>query len=64
VFAKGGYPGEKPEAALRENGEWTHEFIKRSDTTNGFVLLPRRWIVERTFASLGRNRRLAPIRYP
>jgi transposase len=27
--------------------------------TNGFVLLPRRWVVERTFAWLGRNRRLA-----
>ena len=33
--------------------------IKRSATAKGFVLLPRRWVVERTFAWLGRNRRLA-----
>ena len=37
---------------------WTIEIIKRSDATKGFVLLPRRWVVERTFAWLGRNRRL------
>ena len=40
-------------------GDWEIEIIKRSDTAKGFVLLPRRWVVERTFAWLGRNRRLA-----
>ncbi|WP_170245038.1 transposase [Pararhodospirillum oryzae] len=35
------------------------EIIKRSDTAQRFVALPRRWVVERTFAWLGRNRRLA-----
>ena len=35
------------------------EIIKRSDTAEGFEVLPRRWVVERTFAWLGRNRRLA-----
>jgi transposase len=43
---------------FRERGEWTLEIIKRSDTAKGFELLPRRWIVERTFAWFGRNRRL------
>ena len=33
--------------------------MKRSDIAKGFVLLPRRWVVERTFAWLNRNRRLA-----
>jgi putative transposase len=33
--------------------------IKRSDAAKGFVLLPRRWVVERAFAWFGRNRRLA-----
>ena len=33
--------------------------IKRSDQATGFVALPKRWIVERTFAWLGRCRRLA-----
>lgn len=40
-------------------GIWTVENIKRSDTAKGFVLLPRRWVVERTLAWLNRNRRLA-----
>jgi transposase len=34
------------------------EIVKRSDRTNGFVVLPRRWVVERTFAWLNRCRRL------
>jgi transposase len=35
------------------------EIVKRSDDMKGFVVLPRRWVVERTFSWLGRNRRLA-----
>lgn len=35
------------------------EIVKRSDAAKGFVVLPRRWVVERTFAWLGRCRRLA-----
>ena len=59
VFADGGYAGEKLKTALKGKGDWTLEIIKRSDTAKGFVLLPRRWVVERTFAWFGRNRRLA-----
>jgi transposase len=33
--------------------------VKRSDDMKGLVILPRRWVVERTFSWLGRNRRLA-----
>jgi len=40
-------------------GTWSIEIIKRSDAAKGFVLLPRRWVVERTIAWLNRNRRLA-----
>ena len=44
---------------LNKIGKWTLEIIKRSDTAKGFEVLPRRWVVERTFAWLNRNRRLA-----
>ena len=59
VFADGGYAGNKLRSALTTIGMWTLEIIKRCDTAKGFVLLPCRWVVERTFAGLGRYRRLA-----
>ena len=59
VFADGGYAGDKLRDALAQMGKWTIEIIKRSDVAKGFELLPRRWVVERTFAWLGRCRRLA-----
>ena len=57
VFADGGYAGDKLVTALAEHGNWTIAIVKRSDP--GFVVLPRRWVVERTFAWLNRDRRLA-----
>ena len=59
VFADGGYAGDKLKNALTHIGKWTLEIIKRSDIAKGFEILPRRWVVERTFAWLGRCRRLA-----
>lgn len=38
---------------------WVLEIVKRSDDVKGFKVLPHRWIVERTFAWLGRYRRLS-----
>jgi len=55
----GGYAGPKLREALIGIGQWTIEIVKRSDGAKGFEVLPRRWVVERTFAWLGRCRRLA-----
>jgi len=59
VFADGGYAGPKLRDAMARHDNWTIEIIKRSDTAEGFEILPRRRVVERTFAWLGRCRRLA-----
>ncbi|MFT2093192.1 IS5 family transposase [Acidiphilium multivorum] len=59
VFADGGYAGPKLNGRLAKIGKWTIQIVKRSDAASGFELLPRRWVVERTFAWLGRCRRLA-----
>ena len=54
-----GYAVTKLRVALKAEGKWTVEIIRRSDKAEGFVLLQRRWIVEQTFAKLGLCRRLA-----
>ena len=59
IFADGGYAGPKLRDALNALGRWTVQIVKRSDTAEGFEVLPRRWVVERTLAWLGRCRRLS-----
>ena len=59
LFADGAYAGPKLERALAKLGQWSLEIVKRCDAAKGFHVLPRRWVVERTFAWLGRCRRLA-----
>jgi transposase len=59
LIADGGYAGEKLRNGLAQIGQWTIEIIKRSDQARGFVVLPKRWIIERSFAWLGRCRRLS-----
>ena len=59
LFADSVYDGANLRAALAKFGNWTIEIIKRSDVARGFIVLPRRWVVERTLAWLNRNRRLA-----
>ncbi len=59
IFADGGYAGDKLRDALSKCGQWTIEIIKRPDQAADFQVLPRRWVVERTFAWIGRCRRLA-----
>jgi transposase len=59
VFADGGYAVGKLTTALESLGKWTVQIVKRSDTAKGFVLPPRRCVVECTFAWLNRKRRMA-----
>jgi putative transposase len=59
IWADGGYDGQPMVQGVAQVCGWVFEVIKRSDKVQGFVLLPRRWVVERTFAWLGRFRRLS-----
>jgi putative transposase len=59
VFADRIYRGSQLLNALGSTGSWTIEIVERPPGVKGFQLLPRRWVVERTFAWLGRCRRLA-----
>jgi len=58
AYVDQGYTGEKPAAAAQEHG-LRLEVVKHHEAKHGFVLLPRRWVVERTFAWAARFRRLA-----
>ena len=57
-FADGGYAGRKMAMTVWRTGAWSLQIVKRSGAA-GFEVLPKRWIVERTFAWISRNRRLA-----
>ena len=59
AIADGGYQGAATASAVRDDAGIPLEVVKRSDDTTGFKVLPKRWIVERTFGWLGRCRRLA-----
>ena len=59
IFADAGYQGPKAARAARNSGDWRIEVVGRSAGAKGFVVLAKRWIVERTLAWISRNRRLA-----
>ncbi len=58
IWADGGYRG-KLVSWVERTYQWTLEIVKRNDDVEGFAVLPHRWVVERTFAWLGRYRRLS-----
>src|SRR5215210_2885186 len=58
IFADGGYQGETAARAAAREG-LRLQIVKREPGSRGFAVLPKRWLVERTFAWFGRNRRLA-----
>jgi putative transposase len=57
IWADGGY--ENLVAGVRKQFGWQLEIVRRPVGSKGFILLPRRWVVERTFGWFGRYRRLA-----
>ena len=58
IWADGGYSGKLVEW-VKEKCKWILEIVKRPEDMSGFQVLPRRWVVERTFGWLGRHRRLS-----
>lgn len=58
IWADGGYAGALVEW-VKGLGPWLLDLVLRPEGVKGFVLLPHRWVVERTFAWLGRYRRLS-----
>jgi putative transposase len=59
IFADRLYRGQKLLDAIADSGTWTIDIVTRKQSVGTFKPEPRRWVVERTFAWLGRNRRLA-----
>ena len=59
IFADAGYQGRRVSDAVRKTGQWRIEIVKRPRHVDGFVVIAKRWIVERTLAWISRNRRLA-----
>ena len=58
IWADGGYAGKLVDW-VASFGNWVLEIVKRSDDVKGFKVLPRRWVVERTFGWLMKFRRLS-----
>jgi len=59
LWADGGYAGGDFIAWVKQTYHWLLDIVKRSDTGQGFVVLPKRWKVERTFGWFNRSRRLS-----
>jgi putative transposase len=59
IWADGAYSGEELARWCDQRGGWKLEIVERNPHTKGFRVSPKRWIVERTFSWLIRNRRLS-----
>jgi transposase len=59
VFADGGYNAQQTYEAAAANHPLRLEIVSRRPDAIGFEVIPKRWVVERTFSWFGRNRRLA-----
>jgi putative transposase len=59
IWADAAYRGKELADWCHQQGGWELEVVEREPGTQGFQVQPRRWVVERSFAWLSRNRRLA-----
>lgn len=59
IWADGGYNGAAFKEWVWKLAGWLFEVVKRPEGSKGFTVLPRRWVVERTFGWFGRSRRLS-----
>jgi putative transposase len=59
IWADGAYTSKELAGWCEEQGGWKLEIVERDRATRGFKVVPKRWIVERTFGWLCRNRRLS-----
>lgn len=59
IWADGAYSGEPLKKWCREEGGWELEIVERDREAEGFEVIPKRWIVERTISWIGRNRRMS-----
>jgi putative transposase len=59
IWADAAYRGQELAAWCKEVGEWELEVVEREPGTRGFKVQPHRWVVERSFSWLSRNRRMS-----
>lgn len=59
IWADAAYRGKELADWCKAQRDWDLEVVERTPGMRGFTVLPKRWIVERTFGWLSRNRRLS-----
>lgn len=59
IQADAAYRGQELATWCQTTGEWELEVVERTPDTRGFSVVSRRWIVERTFSWISRNRRMS-----
>ena len=59
IWADAAYRGQELAEWCQDEGGWDLEVVERTPGTRGFSIQSRRWVVERTFGWLSRNRRLS-----
>ena len=59
IWADAAYRGQELATWCKNEGDWTLEVVEHSSDTRGFSVVPRRWVVERTFSWISRNRRMS-----